>query len=57
LNLRGIQGSIRPIVTLLFGLTVCAGFFMERISADQFIPIASAVLLWWFASRQQNRSS
>ena len=46
-----LRTLVRPIATLLFAAALIGGFAVGRISADQFLPVASSVILWWFADR------
>ena len=48
-----IERLIRPVVTLLFVATICfiAIRSIQNVSADQFVGIVMAVILFWFASR------
>lgn len=51
MDLKAIQGATRPLITILFSLAVVLGFFLGRISGDQFLPIAISVVSYWFGSR------
>jgi hypothetical protein len=54
MSISAIRSLVRPIITILFALGLIGGFFLNRVTADQFLPIAGAVLLWWFADRATN---
>lgn len=56
-DLKTVQGLTRPVVTLLFAVALVAGFFVGRISGDQFLPIAIAVVSYWFGSRQAGKGN
>lgn len=45
----------RPVVTLLFAASICwmGVRTVQNISADQFVAIVMAVILFWFGSRGQ----
>lgn len=48
--------SVRRITLLLFALTVCAGFFVGKITGDQFIAIASVIIAFYFGQNSQTPS-
>lgn len=50
--MTSLQVLVRPTITWLFAITLCAGFFLGKISADQFLGIASLAIGAWFGSRQ-----
>lgn len=45
----------RPVMTMMFGIAVCwlALKSITNISADQFVGIVMAVVLFWFGSSRQ----
>lgn len=45
--------SVRRITLLLFALTVCAGFFVGKISSDQFITLATIIIAFYFGQESQ----
>lgn len=47
----GVRAAVRPLVTLLMAGAIIVGFFSGSVSADQFLPIATAPILFWFGSR------
>ena len=52
-----LRSGVRPVVTLMLVTVVCAGFIMGRVTADQFLPIASTAVLWWYADRTARRGN
>ena len=51
MSVNNLRTLVRPVVTVIMSLAICAGFFSGKLSADQFMPVASAVMLFWFGSR------
>jgi hypothetical protein len=51
-----LERAIRPTVTLIFVFTICwiGVRSINNISADQFVGIVMAVILFWFASRSSS---
>lgn len=49
----------RPVVTLMFASAICwmGVRTVTNISADQFVAIVMAVVLFWFGSRGQGSAS
>jgi hypothetical protein len=50
--MEGLRQLVRPTVTWAFALTVCAGFFLGKISADQLLGLAGIAIGAWYGSRQ-----
>ena len=50
-----LRSMVRPGVTIMFTVTVCAAFLVGKLSADQFIPLAAGVILSWFGSRAPSK--
>lgn len=50
-----INAYIRPAVTVLFTIVFCYGFLAEKIGADVFTGIATAVIVFWFRSRDEDK--
>jgi uncharacterized membrane protein len=51
-----IRAATRPLVTLIFAGSVCAGFFIGMVPLEPFLGIAGAVILWWFGGRQWEKA-
>ncbi len=45
----------RPVVTLLFAVTIAVGFMMGKIAGETLVGIAGPVIAFWFAQRQNDR--
>jgi hypothetical protein len=55
-NLELVRAMVRPVVTYVFSLSLVAGFFAGRITADQFLPLASAAVFFWFGDRAATKA-
>ncbi len=51
MNLNSLRGVVRPAVTLMLAAGVVAGFFLGKLSAEQFMSVAMLVIGFWFVSR------
>lgn len=51
--LNNLRGSVRPVLSYVFGAALVAGFFLRMIPADSFLAISGTAVLFWFTSRQQ----
>lgn len=49
------EERVRPFLAVLFAGTLCAGFWMEKVSGEAFIGIASLVVGWFFRDRQDEK--
>lgn len=52
MNINTLSRSVRPLVTLMLVLTMCAGFWAGKITADQFGGAATLAIGFWFGSRE-----
>lgn len=55
MRLEQLRSLVRPLVTLLFALGVVAGFFVGKLSAEQFQSLAIMVISFWFVSRTASK--
>ena len=51
-----LNGYIRPLVTVLFAGVFCWGFIVEMIGADVFTGVATMVIIYWFKSRDEEKT-
>lgn len=49
--------TVQAIVVALFAVTVCGGFILKLLSADQFVLLAQLPLAWAFLKSVQAPSS
>ena len=55
MRVDSLSAAVRPVITILLVVTMCAGFWAGKISSEQF---GSAVLLatgFWFGSREAKK--
>jgi len=52
-----IKALVRPVVTFGIVGTVIYGFVTKLISPDVFLPLATLVIGFWFASREKKNNS
>lgn len=57
MSLHNLRSMVRPTVTWLLTITLCAGFFAGKINADQFLGIAGIAIGAWFGGRTSGKSS
>ena len=53
MKLTTIRGLVRPVVALAMAGAIVAGFFLGKLTPDQFLPVATAPILFWFGSRSK----
>lgn len=46
---------VRPVATTLFSIGLTVGFFMGKIPVEVYAPIATAVILFWFKARDEDK--
>jgi hypothetical protein len=51
---REIQ--VRATLAILFSVAIIVGFFSKLVNADQFLPIVSMAITWYFAKRDSEES-
>lgn len=51
------RGIVRPIVTLIFAVGITGGFFLGKIDAETFVPIAAMAISWWFTIRDTEKQN
>ncbi len=51
MKIATIRSLVRPLVTLGLAAGVVVGFFLGRLSAEQFMSVAMLVIGFWFVSR------
>jgi len=52
---RDLNGPIRPLLAFMFGLTLCLGFWFDKITEGTFIGIAALVIGWFFKGREDEK--
>lgn len=50
-----LRSGVRPTVTLLLVVTMCAGFWAGKLSPEQFGSAATLAIGFWFGSREGKR--
>ncbi len=48
---------LRPTLALISMLGVTVGFFIEKISPEAFLAIASVAITWFFKSRDEDKKN
>ena len=56
MKMNALRSLVRPTVTWLFAVTLCAGFFIGKISADQFLGVAGIAIGAWFGGRTSGKA-
>ncbi len=51
MTVEHLRSVVRPAVTLILTGGVTAGFFLGKISAEQFMSVALLVISFWFTDR------
>lgn len=51
--MSNILYSVRRITLLLFALAVCAGFFVGKLSSDQFMSLATVIIAFYFGQESK----
>jgi len=54
-TLEFLRGAVRPLLCLAVGLTVCAGFWADKLTSEQFLTIATLIVGFFFVSRQVSK--
>jgi hypothetical protein len=54
MTISNARSLVRPVCTIALTVALVVGFFVGKVSSEQFYTLASAVLLWWFADRATN---
>lgn len=58
MNISDLCNSfVRPIVTLSAMVGLVGGFFLDKITADVFVPFATGVVVWWFKARDEQKKN
>jgi hypothetical protein len=50
-----LRSAVRPIVTLLISAGIVAGFFLGKLSAEQFMSVAMLVVGFYFVDRSASK--
>lgn len=48
-----IQSNTSKIVFLIIAVSVCAGFFLDKISEQAFLAVATMVFSFYYAKKQE----
>lgn len=43
--------DLKSIVTLLMVVALVVGFFMDKVKADQFLPLVTSIITFYFAKK------
>ncbi len=46
---------VRPFATVIAMLGINAGFFLDKIPVEAYLPIMGGIITWWFSSRDQDK--
>lgn len=46
--------DLKSIITLLMAISLVVGFFKEQITAEQFVPFATMVFMFYFQKKNDN---
>lgn len=49
------NAPVRPLVTVMFSVTLCYGFFNDKVTTEAFIGIVGAVIGFWFNRRDEEK--
>lgn len=47
---------IRPILSLIGMIGVTWGFYADKISAEAYLGLVTAIVIWWFKSRDDEKN-
>lgn len=48
---ENITTLTRPLVTITFAVVLAVGFILGKVTQEQFIPIVTMVVAFWFGQR------
>ena len=51
-----MKENVRPALTIIAMCGITAGFFLGKFPAEAYGGIVTAVILWWFKSRDAEKS-
>lgn len=46
---------VRPFVTFIAVAGLTVGFFMDKVTADAYVPLMAMVITYWFKSRDEEK--
>jgi len=52
MNLKGLT---RPILSWIFGVAFCVFTGMRIVPPEAFVGVATACIIWWFKSRDEEK--
>ncbi len=55
MTVEHLRSVVRPIVTIAIAAGVVAGFFLGKLSAEQFMSVAMLVIGFWFVDRSASK--
>ena len=48
---------VRPFITVIAVVGLTVGFFMDKVTADAYVPLMTMAVVWWFRSRDDEKRS
>ncbi len=55
--IEAIRSLVRPVVTVLFAIAVVYFTATKILTAEFFVAIASAAIVWWYKDRSDKKSN
>jgi hypothetical protein len=52
-----IQALTRPLVTIVFTLTLSWGFIAGKVAGEAYLPLAALIMGFWFQQRQAEKEN
>ncbi len=49
--------NVRAVVTILFTIAVCAGFFLDKVPAEVFSALAGSAITYYFTKTTEERAA
>jgi len=54
---EALQTLTRPLVTIVFTLTLSWGFVMGKVPSEAYMPLAALIMGFWFQQRQAEKEN
>lgn len=49
--------DLKSIITIIMVVTLVAGFFLDKLGANEFIPLVTMILTFYFTKKTENEDS
>lgn len=49
--------DLKSIITIIMVVSLAVAFFMNKVTAEQFIPLVTMILTFYFAKQDKNESN